>query len=244
MRHVVASAKIRNIINVGHMQAVILAGGIGAKLRPLTYTTAKLMLKVYDRPFLEHHIIALKSHGISDIIILVGHLGSQIQSFFGDGSGLGVSIKYSSDDMLGSGGAIKNASGLLDDEFLVINGDTYLPEDYSAITKKFHSAGKPCLMTVYKNGEIMKNNACVSGGEVVAYDNTADRGFTHVDAGVTAMKKSVLDMTVRKAFSLESETYPKLVSMKQLACFETKERFFDIRTLQRLENIRRILESD
>ncbi len=227
------------------MQAVILAGGIGARLRPLTYTTAKLMLKVYNRPFLEHHIVALESHGINDIVILVGHLGSQIQSFFGNGRSFGVSITYSEDEMLGTGGAIKNAYGVLDEKFLVINGDTYLPEDYNAVIGKFMSSGKMGLMTVYDNREnIRKNNVLVAGEEIADYDNAVDRGFTHVDAGVTALRKSALDITNEKAFSLETEIYPKLISRKQLACFVTKERFFDIHTLQRLENIRKILESN
>lgn len=227
------------------MQAVILAGGFGAKLRPLTHITAKLMLRVYGKPFLEHHVAALQSHGIKDIVILVGHLGGQIKSFFKDGSDFGVFITYSEDNMLGSGGAIKNASSILDDSFLVINGDTYLPEDYSAVIKRFGAAGKMALMTVYGNKEnIGNNNVAVSSGEIVDYNNVQSKpNFTHIDSGVTVMKRSVLDLTKEKAFSLEGEIYPRLITQKQLACFITNKRFFDIHALQRLENIRKILES-
>lgn len=227
------------------MQAVILAGGFGAKLRPLTHITAKLMLKVYGKPFLEHHVIALRNHGITDIVILVGHLGEQIRSFFADGNGLGVSITYSEDNMLGSGGAIKNASNILDKNFLVINGDTYLPEDYNAIIKKFAGAKKLGLMTLYGNEDrIRANNVAVSNGEIIEYNNTESRqNFTHLDTGVTVLSKSALEMAAEEKFSLEGEIYPKLIAQKQLACFVTGKRFFDIHTLQRLENIRKILES-
>jgi len=228
------------------MQTIILAGGFGAKLRPLTHITAKLMLKVYGKPFLEHHVIALQNHGINDIVILVGHLGSQIKSFFSDGRDLGVSIAYSEDNMLGSGGAIKHAADILDKNFLVINGDTYLPEDYNVIIKKFMESKKLGLMTVYGNKErIRANNVAVSNGEITGYNNTESKpDFTHVDTGVTVLNKSALDITVEKKFSLEGEIYPKLIDQKQLACFVTGRRFFDIHTLQRLENIRKILESN
>src|SRR3989338_2031267 len=118
------------------MQAVVLAGGLGERMRPLTHITAKLMLKVYGRPFLEHHVIALRDSGINDIVLLVGYLAGQIKSYFGDGSDFSVSISYSEDDMLGTGGAIKNASGILNDRFIVLNGDTFLPVSYNDIIKK------------------------------------------------------------------------------------------------------------
>ncbi len=233
-------------IMVYYMQAAILAGGFGARLRPLTHVTAKLMLRVYSRPFLEHHIAALRNHGINDIVILVGHLGSQIKDFFKDGGGFGVSISYSEDDMLGTGGALKNAADILDENFLVINGDTYLPEDYNAIIKKFLDSKKLGLMTVYDNKDkIRKNNVAVAGGEIIEYDNKEPKPhFTHVDSGVTVLNKAALSLANEKIFSLEGNVYPELISRKQLACFITGKRFFDIHTLQRLENIRKILESD
>jgi len=228
------------------MQGVILAGGFGEKLRPLTHITAKLMLKVYSRPFLEHHIAALHDRGVTDIVILVGHLGDQIREFFGSGKNLNVSIRYSEDDMLGSGGAIKNAAGILEDNFIVINGDTYLPEDYGSIINKFQASKKLGLMTVYNNSEaIRSNNVTVVNGEITDYDNNKPKqSFTHVDGGVTVLNKAALDLTKEKNFSLEDEIYPKLIEKRQLACFVTNRRFFDIRTLQRLENIKKIVESN
>ncbi len=150
------------------MQAAILAGGLGERMRPLTHITAKLMLKVYGKPFLEHHIIALRNSGVTDIVLLVGHLADQIKSYFGNGSRFSVSISYSEDDMLGTGGAIKNAADILDDEFIVLNGDTYLPVNHQDIIKKFNADKKLALMTLYDNNEkIGKNNVAVVGGEIV-----------------------------------------------------------------------------
>lgn len=226
------------------MQAVILAGGLGTKLRPLTHITAKLMLNVYGKPFLDYHIMALKQHGISDIVILVGHLGDQIKSHFTDGRKFGVSIRYSEDDMLGSGGAIRNAFQLLDDQFIVLNGDTYLPIDYNVLIEKFAAGKKDALMTVYDNNEnIRPNNICVSNGEIAEYSNTEPKPhFTHLDAGVSIFKKSVFLNKAGK-FSLENDIYPALIREKLLGHVSTSQRFFDIQTMERLENIRKTMES-
>ncbi|MBI2075760.1 MAG: NTP transferase domain-containing protein [Candidatus Aenigmarchaeota archaeon] len=226
------------------MQSVILAGGLGTRLRPLTHITAKLMLKVYGKPFLEYHIESLKKHGIDDIVILVGHLGSQIKSHFGNGKQSGVNIRYSEDDMLGSGGAIKNAFPLLEDVFLVLNGDTYLPIDYNALIDKFRRDGKDALMTVYDNNEnIRPNNVCIRDGEITEYNNAEPKPyFTHLDAGVSIFKKSVFSIGVQR-FSLEKDVYPQLISARQLGNVVSGQRFFDIHTLERLENIRKIMQS-
>ena len=229
------------IDRVMHMQAVILAGGLGTKLRPLTHITAKLMLRVYGKPFLEYHVEALKKHGIEDIVILVGHLGSQIKSHFANGHPF---LRYSEDDMLGSGGAVKNALDLLDGEFLVLNGDTYLPIDYNSLIDKFRGSGKDALMTVYDNNEnIRPNNVCIKNGEITEYNNAEPKPyFTHLDAGVSIFKKSVFLAGPQK-FSLEKDVYPQLISARRLGNAVTHQRFFDIHTLERLENIRKIMQS-
>ncbi len=226
------------------MKAAILAGGFGAKLRPLTHITAKLMLKVYGKPFLEYHVTALEKYGIKDIVILVGHLGNQIKAHFGDGSRFGVNISYSEDNMLGSGGAIKKALPLLGDEFLVLNGDTYLPVDFHLLIEKFAASGRDALMTVYDNGDnIMPNNVCIKNGEITEYNNKeTEPHFTHLDAGVSIFRKSVFSLDA-DSFSLEKDVYPGLVASRNISHVPTSQRFFDILTMERLENIRKVMHS-
>ncbi len=108
------------------MKAVVLVGGSGTRLRPLTIQTPKPMLPVVNRPFLEHVIDHLKAHGFEDIVLLVCHLHEVIQDHFGDGQAHGVRLTYVVEEQgpLGTAGAVKNAAHLLTETFLVRNGDT------------------------------------------------------------------------------------------------------------------------
>lgn len=108
------------------MKAIILVGGQGARLLPITSKTPKAMVPILNRPFLEYLILYLKKHGISEIILALGHLPGPIQQKLGDGSRLGVHLIYSIEpSAMGTAGAIKYAEKYLDQEpFFVLNGDT------------------------------------------------------------------------------------------------------------------------
>src|ERR1700741_848440 len=117
------------------MPALILAGGLATRLRPLTETIPKALIEVAGQPFLWHQLQLLKRNGISRVVLLVGHLGEAIQDRFGDGAKLGMSLEYSFDGptLLGTGGAIRRALALLPEQFFVLYGDSYLPCDYRAV---------------------------------------------------------------------------------------------------------------
>lgn len=108
------------------MKAVILAGGEGTRLRPLTYETPKPMMPVLNRPFLEHTIAHLKKYQVESIILAVSYLPEVIQHYFNDSSNLGVKLTYSIENTpLGTAGAVKNAQRHLDSTFAVLNGDIF-----------------------------------------------------------------------------------------------------------------------
>ena len=125
------------------MRAMILAAGLGTRMRPLTLDTPKPLLKIAGRPMIEHHILRLRGAGITELVINHAWLGEQIENYLGDGSQLGVSISYSAEtEPLETAGGIVKALPLLapDQEtpFLVVNGDIYcdypfeqLPEQLS-----------------------------------------------------------------------------------------------------------------
>ena len=121
------------------MQAVILAGGLGMRLKPLTEQIPKVMVAVNGKPFLLHLLELLKSWGVNDIVLCIGYLGRQVRDFFGGGGDLGIRIRYSEEGewLLGTGGALKQAQNLLDDHFFVVNGDTCLPLDYRQVEGSF-----------------------------------------------------------------------------------------------------------
>ena len=107
------------------MKAVVMAGGEGSRLRPLTISRPKPMVPIVGRPVAEHILNLLKEHGITDVIMTVQYLASNIEDYFGDGSQFGMRIRYSREETpLGTAGSVKNAEEWLRDEpFLVISGD-------------------------------------------------------------------------------------------------------------------------
>ncbi len=108
------------------MKAVILVGGLGTRLRPLTYNTPKSLVPVLNRPFLEYVLHKLKQHGIGEIVLALNHLAPLIQDCFGDGSSLGLNISYVLEkSAMGTAGAVKNAAELVSDTFFVLNGDVF-----------------------------------------------------------------------------------------------------------------------
>lgn len=116
------------------MKAVIMAGGEGTRLRPLTSTTPKPMLPLANRPMMEHVVHLLRRHGFDEIVVTVAFLPNHIKTYFGDGSEFGVSISYADEPVpLGTAGSVANARDRLDETFMVISGDVLTDIDLSAI---------------------------------------------------------------------------------------------------------------
>src|SRR5437870_5981980 len=117
------------------MKAMVLAAGLGTRLRPLTATLPKPLLPVAGRPILEWNLLLLKRHGITEVIINLHHLGEQIVRALGDGARLGLRLAYSHEPTLqGTGGGIKQAAPFLKGgPFLVLNGDTLSDCDLTAL---------------------------------------------------------------------------------------------------------------
>ena len=124
------------------MKAVILAGGEGTRLRPLTSNQPKPMLPMANRPMLEHIVRLLSEHGFDDIVVTVAFLANQIRNYFGDGSDFGVHMRYASEDSpLGTAGSVRNAAEELDDTFLVISGDVLTDIDLTEFVAAHREAG-------------------------------------------------------------------------------------------------------
>lgn len=223
------------------MQAVILAGGLGTRLSPLTEQVPKVMVSVNGKPFLLHLLELLKSQGLSDIILSIGYLGERVRGFFGDGKRFGLKIRYSEERgrLLGTGGALKQAQNLLDNHFFAINGDTYLPIDYTEAEKSFIRCGKKALMVVYDNKENtgVKNNVELDKDSMVArYDKERlAPELKYVEAGVLILSREVLDIIQEgHSVSLEKGLYQTLIQQKEMVADITTQRFYDIGTPEQL----------
>ena len=124
------------------MKAVILAGGEGTRLRPLTSNKPKPMMPIANVPMMEHIVKLLAQHGFDDIVVTVAFLANHIRNYFGDGSDFGVRMRYATEDSpLGTAGSVRNATDELDETFLVISGDVLTDIDLTAFVKAHRDAG-------------------------------------------------------------------------------------------------------
>jgi NDP-sugar pyrophosphorylase family protein len=120
------------------MKAVVMAGGEGTRLRPLTSNQPKPMVSIVGKPCMEHILELLKQHGMEDVIVTVAFLPQAIRSYFGDGTSLGLNIGYSVEESpLGTAGSVRLAADRLDDTFLVISGDALCDVDLTRLIE-FH----------------------------------------------------------------------------------------------------------
>ena len=131
------------------MKAVILAGGEGTRLRPLTLSLPKPVVPVVDRPFLRHQLDLLARVGISEIVFSVAYQPERIQAVFGDGTSLGRRIHYAIEETpLGTGGAVKNAESHLDDTTVVFNGDVLTDVDLPAVVRAHRESGAKATLVL------------------------------------------------------------------------------------------------
>jgi NDP-sugar pyrophosphorylase family protein len=213
-------------------QAVILAGGLGTRMRPVTETIPKPMIPVCGKPFLQHQLELLRRNGIERVLLLVSYLGEQIDQYFGRGDSLKMEIGYSYElSPLGTGGALKNASSKLEEKFLLLNGDTFLDVDYTAVIADFINHKPQALIVARKSADMpVPNNLAVSAdGQVTAYQKRNPENMTCTDAGAIILARKVLDnIAPTQVCSLEEEVFPKLIKRGEMRAWVTPEPFFDM----------------
>lgn len=227
--------------------AVILAGGLATRMRPLTERIPKALIEVAGRPFLWHQLQLLKKHGIRHVVLCVGYLGESIQERFGNGAELGIAIDYSFDGpkLLGTAGAIRQALPMLPDRFFVLYGDSYLSCDYEAVEGAFRYSGLPGLMTVYRNsGMYDRSNVEYSSGKILCYDKR-DRtsAMRHIDYGLGAFQRSVFDVIPTGEHRDLEHVYQDLLRTGKLAAFEVHERFYEIGSPEGLKDTMEFLSA-
>ena len=235
----------------GIRQAVILAGGEGIRLRPLTHQVPKPMVPVNHRPFLEYLLKMLKENGVSEVVLLLGYLPEKITQHFGDGSSFGVNIKYSIGEVSDKTGTrIKNAQRLLDDVFLLMYCDIYWPINLSRLFESYTKHRTLASVTVYTNkdgkGEYgPENNVYVDeAGFVLKYNKgRKDKDLNGVDIGFFIISKKVLELMPNHNFSFEEEILPLLADKRELSGYQTDHRYYYISTLESLKQTEEFLQS-
>jgi mannose-1-phosphate guanylyltransferase len=231
------------------MQALILAGGEGTRLRPLTSTVPKPVVPLVDRPFIRFMLDWLRSHGVADVVMSCGHLASGVRNVLGDGSAFGIRLRYVEEPRpLGTGGALKFAESLLADRFLMLNGDVLTDMDLTAQIGQHERTGAVATLalTPVEDPSAYGLVRTRDGGEVTEFVEkpAPDQIDTrNISAGVYVLERSVLDMLEpEQPASIERDVFPRLVG-KGLYGRESDGYWLDIGTPERyLEGTFDILE--
>jgi NDP-sugar pyrophosphorylase family protein len=223
------------------MQAVILAGGLGTRLRPLTDAVPKVMVKVQGTEFLWYLVSWLTRNDINDIVICAAHLSEHVAQKLSSCPCPPARIRISVEKHpLGTAGAVKNAEPFLAQEFILINGDTFLPVRYDAILSRWRKIRDrfDSLLLVYTNDEnIAPNDTSLDDDNVVVgYSKRSPKGMNLVNAGLLVVKRSVFEKLPQDVpASLEEEIFPDLIRRRKMAALITRERYYDIGSPERLK---------
>ncbi len=176
------------------MKAVVMAGGEGSRLRPLTIGRPKPMVPIVNAPVMEHILGLLRRHGVTEVVVTLQYLANVIQEYFGDGSDFGMRIHYTVEETpLGTAGSVKNAEELLDEPFLVISGDALTDFDLERVVDYHQRQGSMATLTLYrvpnpleygvvildKDGRVVRFLEKPSWGEV--FSDTVNTGIYLLD---------------------------------------------------------------
>jgi len=219
-------------------QAVILAGGRGTRLHPLTETRPKPMVEFHGKPFLEYLVEMLREQGFNRILLLLGYLPEVIQDHFGDGSRWGVEIGYSvsdPDDLTVR--RVQLAAGRLDPCFLLMYCDNYWPMQMPKMWERFSAANVPAMVTIYSNRDGYSQDSVVVGddGRVRIFDRSRTTpGLSGVEISYALLKRSVLELLPEEDALFEEAVYPQLARQGQLLAYVTDHRYYSVGSLERL----------
>jgi histidinol-phosphate phosphatase family protein len=219
-------------------QAVILAGGRGSRLKPLTDTRPKPMVEVLGKPFLAYQIEQLRDQGFKKVLLLLGYLPEVVQEYCGNGSRWGVKVEYSisaAEDETGR--RLKLAHDLIDPCFLLLYCDNYWPMSMDKMWPRFVASRVPAMITVYTNKDgYTRNSVRVDAdGYVAIYDKTgASPGLQGVEISYALIHKAVLQLLPETNMPVEEALYSRLAQKRELAAYLTDHRYYSVGALHRL----------
>jgi mannose-1-phosphate guanylyltransferase len=200
------------------IQAVILAGGMGTRLRPLTLHRPKPVVPLVNVPFLQHQLALLGAHGVTDVILSVSHMPDVIRSTMGDGGAAGVRLRYVVEaEPLGTAGGVRNAADLVEGRVVVLNGDILTDVDLRAMLDAHEARGAKASIyltpvenpTAYGLVELAADGRVRRFLEKPGWDEVTTNT---INAGVYVLERELLDLIPKgQAYSMEREFFPMLL---------------------------------
>jgi mannose-1-phosphate guanylyltransferase len=207
------------------MQALILVGGEGTRLRPLTATIPKPVVPLVDRPLISYLLEWARRHGVTDVVMSCGFLAAGVRNVLGDGSGLGIRLRYVEEPRpLGTGGALKYAESLLDERFLMLNGDVLTDLDLSAQVEQHERTGARATLSLIPVEDpsaygLVRLNPDRTVKEFLEKPSPDQIDTDLISAGAYVLEREVLSLIPPDvACSIEREVFPRLVGDGLFGC--------------------------
>jgi D-glycero-D-manno-heptose 1,7-bisphosphate phosphatase len=226
-------------------QAVILAGGRGTRLAPITDTIPKAMVPFHGKPFLQHILEMLREQGFERVLLLLGYKAEVIQDRFGDGGQLGLDVEYSvtgADDLTAS--RVRIAEAKLEERFMLLYCDNYWPMRFDDMWERYRRAGRPAQITVYTNRDGYTRDSVIvePDGQVSVFDRgRTTPGLAGVEISYAILERdAVLDLLpAREALPegdmlFEEAVYTPLAERGHLGAYVSDHRYYSVGSHERL----------
>ena len=223
---------------------VILAGGLATRLRPITEKIPKSLIEINGLPFVYHQLELLEKKGFKNVHFCLGFLGEQVEKAVKESEyfkRLSISFSYDGNTLLGTGGTIRKIINQLPEYFFVTYGDSYLDIDFYDIQEIFELKKQrfTSLMTVYENSNLFdKSNVVFENGSIELYSKSKkDSKMAYIDYGVGILSNKCMDNYDKNIIFDLAELYENLSLKKELYGYEVFQRFYEIGSLQGIEDL-------
>lgn len=230
----VSTEEFKYTFKENKMQAILLAGGLGTRLRSVVSDRPKPMALIQEKPFMEYVTRELVRNGVRDIIFAVGYKGSMVEEYFKDGGDFGFHAAYAYEEtLLGTAGAIKNAGKFItEDRFFVLNADTFYQIDYTRLVRQQDEQQLDMALVLRRVPDVSRYGQAVldEKGILTGFnEKTQEAESGTINGGIYLMKKSLLDEIPEGKVSLENDRIPCWLSEgKRLGGFVNDGYFIDI----------------
>jgi histidinol-phosphate phosphatase family protein len=219
-------------------QAVILAGGRGTRLRPITETIPKAMVEFHGKPFLGYIVDMLREQGFTSVLMLLGYLPQVIVDHFGAGAGYGVQVDYDildPDDLTAY--RVQHAANQIDNTFLLIYCDNYWPIRLDDMWKRYEASGAPAQITVYANEDGYSRDSVMvdDDGFVRVFDRSRTTpGLKGIEISYAILDKSTVLPLLDDDQLFEEAVYPTLAARHELHAYWSEHRYYSVGGHERL----------
>lgn len=232
----------------GFKTAVILAGGLGTRLRPVTYEIPKPLVPVQGRTLTEHVIDIVKEQGVTEIILSIGYMAKKIMGYFGDGKRFGVKIEYLVEkEPLGTGGwmhMMKERGIVPKDDFIVVNGDNLFDLNFRKMAEIQRGESALITISLHEIEDVTLGGVVsMNGNKITAFvekPKKEDAPSNLISGGYYIFSPRVFEpenLPTQKRFMLEKDLFPRLAEKGLLAGFVSDAQWFDTGTFERWDEV-------